>query len=951
MTTSPNLVALTRRRFATPRSAAVVIVMLTLLASFLIAAMPRLLQDVLHDEIAFQVDQLSEASRDLTATSVGIPATFGPNSDPSVTNGWVPGSPELFGAIAQRLAEIRADASPSVQAVTSPGRFVVYTEPIHVAIDPRPADAPEALFLVQTIADPLMQERLALVEGAWPTSWNEQVETRNIFARMDAPEAGGDVAPEELAAPIEIVLTSEVAADMHWAVGEQRSSLVAFREGGGIKFWFRLAGIADAVDTSAPEWRNAPLASLDSFLYDDGDRPPRVTGGAYVDPGSWARIRALTSMISASDVSAFFPRPLRAELAAWYPVSAAATLQEQPNDLLAGLRQLTGQAVSLGGVADAGGDVRVRFESQVTPVLSMSIRRADATTMTLAVAAIGPVAVSIALIVLAAGLIIRRRRGDLLLMSARGTSLSRLRRLLFGEGLLLGVIPAGIGAGAALALTHRNAGIAPTLLALAVGLIPAFALAFVLRPSTLDRERSDIDAPVRSRWSRLLEVLVLILAALAVGLLIFRGVGQATMGVDPLLIVAPLLATVALGLLAVRLHPLWLRAVLHRAQRGTKLVPLVGSARSLRDPAAGTTAVLAMLVAVAIAVFSSLVLATVDRGAVTAAERQVGGHIALAGPVFSGEQIETIRAIDGVSHVAGIFTAGRETFAAGSARVTAPLLVTDVNELAAVQSGFTDGFPNALTPGVQPPQVLVSTEVAVETGIGIDVDMLGGARIVGQVPLLAGDSTGSEFAVIDVADFTEATGRGFFPRKLVISMERGADAAAITAEIRAAIEGAYSVQNLENRTMAIQSSPAVSALRIALIGALVLAVVLSIVAILLVAGVSRDARSRVVALLRTMGMSKPSGRRIIAWEFIPLGISALIGGLVLGAVLPMLVLRSIDLRPFTGGSTQPGLTIDPTLTAGLMVAVVLALVFAVIGGVLSARTTSLVTVLRSEEGQ
>ncbi|WP_317451902.1 FtsX-like permease family protein [Microbacterium sp. NIBRBAC000506063] len=202
---------------------------------------------------------------------------------------------------------------------------------------------------------------------------------------------------------------------------------------------------------------------------------------------------------------------------------------------------------------------------------------------------------------------------------------------------------------------------------------------------------------------------------------------------------------------------------------------------------------------------------------------------------------------------------------------------------------------------------------------------------------------------MDAADYAALTDKGFFPRTLVIDVASDADIADVSEAVSAQVGGPHTVQSLDARTAAIQSSPAVSALRTALLIALVLAVALSVVAVLLVAGVSRDARSRVIALLRTMGMSRRQGRGIVAWEFAPLGLSALVGGLILGVVLPLLVLVSIDLRPFTGGIRQPGLTVDPVLTAGLIAAVVIALVIAVIGGVLTARTTSLVTVLRTEE--
>ncbi len=938
--TSPSLLSLTKRRFATPRSAAVVIVVLTLLSSFLIAAMPRVLNDVLQDEITFQIDRLPETVRDLSASAEPVPDDFGATANTELTTAWTDGSAQIFGGLAERLEEIRADAAPSVQAITAPAEFAAYTGAFNVMLDAALNKTTGSIPLLQTVGDPTMREYLSLTAGEWPAPWNKTVEQRSIS--LSAGDAPAESEIEELTIPIEIVLTTEGASELEWEIGERRSVFVNFRGGGTLRFWFTLSGIADVTDPDAPRWAHLPVAAPNPSVVDDGNSPRRATAAGWVDPGSWANIRALTSMIGvrkSSDSIAI--QPLSSALTTWYPVSPQATLQQNPEDLLAGLRQLTGQSLAL----NTAGDVRGRFESRVPEVLETSIGRGHATTMTLAVAAVGPVAVSLALIVLAAGLIIRRRRTDLLLLSARGTSIGRLRQLLVIEGLLLGVIPAVAGTATALALTNRSAGALPTVLALAVGFVPALALALSLRAHTLDGDRADLDAPVRNRWVRLVEWVVLLIAAVAVGLMVFRGVGRSTSGVDPLLIAAPLLATVALGLLAVRLHPLWLSGALRAAQRSTKVVPLIGTARSLRDPAAGTTAVLAMLVAVAIAVFSSLILATVDRGAVAAAERQVGADLSLSGPVFSAETIDQVKQLDGVAGAVGLYAAGRENIDSTSAM----LLVTDVAGLNAVQQGFVDALPASITPGASPYDVVVSADLAEKTGVGATSDLFGGVEIVGSADTVAGSTSGSPFILMDEQDYADATGAQVHARKLLIKLDSAADAAAVVEEIRNAVPGSYAVQSRVEQTTAIQQSPAVTALRLALIGALILAVVLSVIAILLVAGVSRDARSRVVALLRTMGLSKKQGRSVVIWEFMPLGISALVGGLILGIVLPLLVLQSIDLRPFTGGNKQPGLTIDPVLTASLIIAVIIALALAVVAGVLAARTTSLVTVLRTEE--
>ena len=70
---------------------------------------------------------------------------------------------------------------------------------------------------------------------------------------------------------------------------------------------------------------------------------------------------------------------------------------------------------------------------------------------------------------------------------------------------------------------------------------------------------------------------------------------------------------------------------------------------------------------------------------------------------------------------------------------------------------------------------------------------------------------------------------------------------------------------------------------------------------------------------------------------------------MLGIALPVLVVLSVDLRPFTGGGDQPAIAVDPVLTGALLAAVVLTLAAAVVAGVVGARTTSMATVLRTEE--
>ncbi|WP_127475951.1 FtsX-like permease family protein [Microbacterium sulfonylureivorans] len=906
MTRSPGLSALTRRRFATPRSAAIVIVALIAFAAFVIAAAPRALVGVVRAEVAHQISDMPAISRDLSASLIGVPA-LGIASDPLVTEGWDDGAAGVFGAVGQLMADNRASLEPALAPLVADVEFALYGQPTLVVPQELPADAPFGL--VQLLADPRQQQSLVLVEGEWADPWTGE-------------------------GPLEVVLSVEAAQTMQWEVGEQRAAPAD--PGAPVSSgWdaeapvLELVGTVEAGDPDADRWAHLPT-SLTATVFDDGNQRPRATSVAWVHPETRAQLGEIDDP----------------EMTLWYPVDGGAAIGQEPVALLSALRGATSSSVPV----DETGQLRVRFQSEIVDVLATALARANSASAILAVAAVGPLAVSVALVVLAAALMIRRRRADLSLMSARGAPLARLRRLLLGEGLILG-IPAAIAAAVvAIAVTPNDAGPLPTVLAVAVGVVPGLALAFTLRPALLERGRADMDAPVRSRTVRIVEAVVLLLAVVAVVQLFVRGIGPATDGIDPLVVAAPLLATVAVALIVVRLHPVPIAAALRVARRGRGVVGLVGAARNLRDSAAGTTAVLAMLVAVAIAVFSSLVLATVDRGAVVAAQRDVGGDIRLAGPYFDEATIEAMLAVDGVDEAVGVLRGDYVTVTGPAGRDSVQVTVTDVDRLAAVQRGMVGALPEGLiTPGSDPVQVVESTALVEDLGEGQASVVDEPVDVVGSLDRVLGMSGSEKFVLMDQADYAALTGFGFFPRTVMIDVAEGADVAAVVAELDGIVDGAHSVRVLEESTAEIQASPAVSALRFVLFAALGVAVALSVVALLLVAGVSRDARSRVIALLRSMGLDRRRARGVVAWEFVPLGITAIVGGVLLGAVLPLLVVTSIDLRPFTGGGGQPGIAVDPVLSGALIAVVVVALALAVVGGVVSARTTSMATVLRTEE--
>ncbi|GAA2971014.1 putative ABC transport system permease protein [Microbacterium terrae] len=908
MTPSPGLFALTRRRFATPRSAAIVIVVLTAFAAFVIAAAPRALVGVVRAEVSHQISGMAASSRDLTGDFLGLPMLGDAGAGDDIVGEWDAGGALAFGDLGAGLAAVRDDFDPALRELTGTAEFAVYGEPFLVVPEEQPADDPFSV--VQLLSEPDATAHVEVVEGQWPRDWSVDEDV------------------------LEIALSADAAQTMGWPVGQERG-VPAPGSSPTDGVWdedfpvLRLAAVVEAIDPDDDRWTHLPTA-LTATVFDDGNSRPRATAAAWVSPLS----RLALDMIDS-------PR-----MVVWYPVDGAGAQREDPAELLAALRAATSSSVAV----EASGETRVRFASEVQDVLATALSRANSASSILAVAAVGPLAVSVALVVLAATLVIRRRRTDLALMSARGAPLARLRGLLLAEGLILGVPAAALATAAGVALTPNDAGPLPTLLAVLVGVVPAVALAMTLRPALLERGRSDLDSPVRSRAARILGVIVVIVAAAAVAQLLVRGIGRGTESIDPLVVVAPLLATVAVALVVVRLHPLPIAAALRVSRRGRGVVGLVGAARNLRDSAAGTTAVLAMLVAVAVAVFSSVVLATVDRGAVVAAQRDVGADIRLSGPYFDPDTIERMRGTDGVSDAVGILAGDYLGVQGPDGSASVQIMVTEADRLADIQRGMVGAFPvGAITPESDPIEVVMSTELGAD--VGTEGVTLAGTpvEVTATLDRLLGISTSTSIIVMDEVDYTALTTRGFFPRSVYVDIDADADPQVVAASLDEVVGAPHSTALLEESTAEIQASPAVTALRFVLFAALVIAVGLSVVALLLVAGVSQESRSRAVALLRTLGLDRRRARGIVAWEFVPLGITALVGGVLLGVVLPLLVVGSIDLRPFTGGGGQPSLAVDPLLSGILIAAVVVALALAVVGGVLSARTTSMAAVLRTEE--
>src|SRR5690606_22972360 len=147
-------------------------------------------------------------------------------------------------------------------------------------------------------------------------------------------------------------------------------------------------------------------------------------------------------------------------------------------------------------------------------------------------------------------------------------------------------------------------------------------------------------APARYGWLRLAWMgTVWGLAAAGATLMVMRGSGS---GMHPLVILAPVLVAAAVAMLAVRLYPWPIRAILSGSRNRGGPVSLVGAARTLRDPIVGGVAVLAIMVTVATVAFTATMITTMQRGAEGAAAQATGADLQVNGQTVNEDLLDRV---------------------------------------------------------------------------------------------------------------------------------------------------------------------------------------------------------------------------------------------------------------------------------------------------------------------
>ncbi|MFF0361258.1 FtsX-like permease family protein [Streptomyces fungicidicus] len=515
-----------------------------------------------------------------------------------------------------------------------------------------------------------------------------------------------------------------------------------------------------------------------------------------------------------------------------------------------------------------------------------------------AVAAFGTGTVAAVVLLMAGGLTADRRRPELTLLRARGASLRGLAGRLLAETAVVAVPAAALGLAAALlalpgARPASAVAAAGAVALLACAALPLRAVA-AHRAVRVHAARDDIASARPSRRRTVAELTLLVLAVGAVVALRTRGTsdGAGASG-DELVSLAPVLVGMIAALVLVRLYPLPLRGLARPAGRLRGVVGPLSLARAGRASGSAVLPLLALLTALTTAAFGGSVLTGVADARERAAVLTVGADA----------RVEAVQALpSGLAGRIGRVPGVRDVTALSvfpyaqpeGGRLAVPVAGVDPAGYAALTRHTGVGaFPaDALkSSGGKDLAALASPAVADRYGtrpflVRLDDGGIVTVRITAvreRTPAVAGE----EFLVVDRSGLPGESAR---PTTLLVTGDP-ADAGAL----REAAGGGAQVQLRTERFAEYVDSPLQSGAERVYTAAVAAGAGFAMLSLLLTLLRAAPERAALLARLRTMGLTRAQGRRLLVLESLPQALLAAAGGTVTAWAAIRLLSSGIDL--------------------------------------------------------
>ena len=519
-------------------------------------------------------------------------------------------------------------------------------------------------------------------------------------------------------------------------------------------------------------------------------------------------------------------------------------------------------------------------------------------------AAIGIVAVG-----LGAGLVATRRSAEFAVMRARGASLGQVAwRALIASAVL--TLPAA-AAGAALAVAVTPGGgtvvawwLAGSALVVALAGLPLLA-AGGQRGGGGQARRTGSAASRRAAVARRVVAEAGLAGAAVGGIVVLREQGPTAGSVDVYSSAAPALVAMLAAIVVVRGYPLVLRAALRLARARPGVSAFVGLARATRASPAGVAGVFALILALAVVAFGTMVGDAVHRAEVSQSWREVGADAIVKAsgssrPLSPAVQRE-IAAVPGAARTAAVLVTSGSLATGARIRVA----VLNPSGYAALIAG-TPGpaFPagalarraaraGSAGPGLVPALASAAAAGSVARGVSLKV---GGRtlrlRLVGRAPGIPGGPAGP-FLILP------AWAVGGAPPSIMLVVGPRLDPGRMAATVRRALPGA-SVTFRADVLSALSGAPLPHAAQVAIAEGAAAAVAFSALILLITLLMTARSRELTLARLATMGLGPGQARRLVALETLPQVLAATAGGVASTYALEPLIAPSISLSAFTG---------------------------------------------------
>lgn len=856
---------------------------LTLLAGILVVGAPRMANRLTDAGLRNDISQLSYTARDLTYRGVK-----------EQTDTWRPG-PKLVDQQEVFYPALRERIQSSWWAATTT------VEESWVTGTGLPAKRDGVKFGVRTGSG--LEDQVDLVEGRFPAT---------------KPDG---------TAPIEVVLTAWNADKLGQRVGS------TFKFHGETPM--QVVGIIRPHDENGTFWEPVPFALRAYLPNDDGD-PWRAV--VFSDEPGLERLQDQVGIVYE-----------------WrYRIDTA--------QLDMGVLPDVVEAVSVARRQGLNSSLVTSLDSQ----LAKFADEARAGAALLSVVQVGALVTLAGLVLLAARVAVSRRRSEFALLRARGGAIVTIGSYTLLESLL--VLPAAVIGGLLGAVVPGRPALTWPILAVFTALaalaVPVMTMRTARDPS-FSGERSDMAVARVGLKRRTAELSLLVLAGLGVWLLRERGLSSAD-GVDVYLAAVPALLAGGAAVAMVRLVPPVVGRLGRLAARGRGAVSFLGLSRAGRTAGAVIGPVAVLVVAVSTAVFSVAVAGTIDEGRDRSTDLHMAADMKVDGYYFDAKTVTELAAVPGVEAVTQYMADGASDLVVDQKRLgTVYALVLDGQAYARVVSAsgvdftppkvFTDATPGSPVP------VLVSPGVAKLLGTDHGSVSLRGrtyqfrtAAVVDGFPPIANGA--SNFVIVPwqavPAEAQQALNpNGFLlagnpdPAKVREVGDAGQERWASEGFRPRAYEPVTEVTTWEQSRAELDKSSINAVVSFAYgIGAGA-GVALALLAIAFAVVSGARGRGTVLSRLRTMGLSRGQGRRLLLVELMPVVTVAVLTGAAVGMAVPHLIAPALGLSTFTDGLTV-GVTFDPLVVGASLALVLVGMVTALAVETLFNRRLRLGEVLR-----